>query len=219
MKITNYCLIATIALSSAASAAFVNFGTGGARGHEFLVTSGARVSATAVLATNRLVVGYLTTPGLSSSFVEFANTTINNPLSSAPIGGFINVPTGNNATAVGVAAVKSNQVAIWVFGQGGSQGMYTSTAWTAPASITTEIDSSWDLTLGVAQGSVPPVVTAVPLPGFFAATYVAPVTVTVTTGSNTSAARYTLGAVIPEPTTTLLLAVMGGFGIMRRKRF
>ena len=220
MKILNYCLLATVALSSSATAAFVNFATGGARGHEFLVTSGARVSDSVTTPTNRLLVGYLTTPGVSSSFVEFARTTINNPLSSAPIGGFVNVPTNNNASAAAVAAVKvpTNQVAIWVFGQGGAQGLYTSTAWTAPASITTEIDSSWDLVLGVAQGSTPPVVTPLPIPGFTAARYLAPVTVTVGTGTNTSASRYTLGAVIPEPTTSLLLVMLGGLGIMRRKR-
>jgi len=212
--------LAVVAASASISqAAFVSFATGGARGHQILLSDGAtRVLTTADNPGSRASIGYLTTPGDSSSFVEFATTTINHPLSTATVGGFINTPTGNNASQSAVDAYKGKQVAIWIYGQNGEQGLFTSTAWTVPASITTEVDSSFDITLGVTQASgLPPVqVTTVPIPGMGAAQYIAPVNITVGTASNTAGASYILGA-IPEPSSMGLL-VLAGLATLRRRR-
>ena len=203
-----------------ADAAFVSFITGGARGHEFLVSSGARVTETALAPANVVKFGYLTTAGLASSFVEFGSTTVNNPLASALIGGFVNVDTTQNTSAAAVAAIKvAPQLALWVYGQGGQQGLFTSASWVAPASLTTEVDSSFTITLGVANAaSAAPVVTTIPITGYLPASFVSGVPITVTTATNTNGSRYTLGAAIPEPTTTLFLAMLGGLGVLRRKR-
>ena len=180
---------AVTASASVSEAAFISFATGGARGHQFVLSDGATRVATTAPAVR---VGYLTTPGLSSSFVEFATTVISNPLSTQPIGGFINTKTGDNPN---VAGIRNQQVAIWIFGQNGDQGLFTSSAWTVPASLGPEVDASYDVVLGIVQGGTgAPNVSGVLIPGFTMATYTRPVTITVGTGSNTDGATYRLGS-------------------------
>lgn len=207
-------------LASQADAAFVSFVTGGARGHEFLVPGGARVAATATVPGNVVRFGYLTTANVSSSFVEFGATTINNPLSSAPIGGFVNVDTNQNTSATAIAAIKAApQLAIWVFGQNNTQGLFTSTGWVAPGSLTTEVDSSFTITLGVSSAATTaPLVTTIPITGYLPALFVSGTPITVTGTTNPNGSHYTLGALIPEPTTSMLIGLLGAVGMMRRKR-
>ena len=208
-----------LSLTSQADAAFVSFVTGGARGHEFLVPGGARVTATATVPGNVVKFGYLTTSNVASSFVEFGATTVNNPLAAATIGGFVNVDTNQNTSASAVSAIKTApQLALWVFGQNNTQGMFTSTAWVAPASLTTEVDSSFTITLGVSSAAAAaPVVTAIPLAGYSPAMFISGVPITVSGTTNANGSRYTLGA-IPEPTTTMMLSLLGTLGLLRRKR-
>lgn len=206
-------LAAILGSASLSKAAFISFVTGGARGHQFLLSDGATRVATGGLPVK---VGYLTTPGDSSTFVEFATTVISNPLSTAPIGGFINTKTGDNPN---VAGIRNKQVAIWVYGQNGDQGLFTSSAWTVPGTLAPDVDASYDVVLGITQGGAnPPAVTAVTLPGqVTAARYQQPVSITVTTGTNVDGASYVLASFIPEPSSMGLLA-LAGLATLRRRR-
>ena len=211
--ILSLALLGTFTLAS--KAAFISFATGGARGHQFLLEGGVtRVVTTANNPIARVRVGYVTTPGEISTFIEFATTTINNPLTTQTIGGFVNTATGNNAD---VAGIRSRQVVLWVYGQGGQQGAFTSAAWTVPVGLAPDVDASFDVTLGVASGQ-PIAVTTLGIPDFRPANYLAPVTILVGATSNASGASYVLGAPVPEPTTsiTALLAVAGL--VARRRR-
>ena len=211
--------LSAFALLSQANAAFVSFDTGGARGHEFLAAPGNRVDATAVTPANVVRFGYLTTANVASSFVEFATTTVNNPLSSQLIGGFINADTTQNASPVAVAALKAApQVALYVFGEGNTRGLFTSPSWAAPATLTEATDSSYLVLLGSTAAGGAPVVTTIPIPGYLPASYLTPVAITVGATTNATGSRYTLGAVVPEPTTTILLSILGTLGLVRRKR-
>jgi hypothetical protein len=209
-------LLTVVGFSTVASeAAFISFATGGARGHQILLEDGAtRVVTTAADPAARVRVGYVTSPGDISTFVEFATTTINNPLTTQPIGGFINTATGNNSD---VAGIRNQQVVIWVYGQGGQQGAFTSAAWTVPGSLAPDVDASFDVTLGVASGE-PVAVTTIPIPLFNNASYLAPVNITVGTGSNASGASYILGAPIPEPSSSLTMLLVAGGLLARRRR-
>jgi hypothetical protein len=202
--------LAFLAISTSLSqAAFISFSTGTARGHQFVLSDG----ATRVAVGSNVRVGYLTTPGDTSTFVEFGTTSIANPLSSQPIGGFLIDQTTNNPEVTGI---RNQQVVVWVYGQGGQQGAFTSTAWTVPASLTPDVDASFDVVLGVNNGT-PVQVTALPIENYTAASYTAPVSITVGTGTNPTGATYALGQLIPEPTSMGLLA-LAGLLVTRRRR-
>ena len=209
MKKTSLIIALSLASTLASKAAFISFATGGARGHQFVLNDG----TTRVAFGSNVKVGYLGTPGDTSTFIEFGTTTINNPLSTQPIGGFINTKTGDNAN---VAGIRNQQVVLWVYGQNGQQGAFTSPAWTVPASLAPDIDASFDVTLGVT--TLPTVaVTALAITNFTGSGYTAPVNITVGTGSNVNGAAYRLGIPVPEPTGALLASLVG-FGLVLRRR-
>lgn len=221
-------LVALAASASVSEGVVISFVTGGARGHQMLNNNGSRILTTNTVGNvndpaSRVAVGYLTTPGLSSSFVEFATTTINNPLSTQAIGGFVNTATANNSSPTTVAALKGKQIALWIYGQNGNQGLFTSANWLVPDTITVDPDSTFDVRLGIAStdlATLAPVVTGVPITGFTLATYLFPRSITVGTGAtatNPQGATYTLGAIVPEPGSVGLLA-LAGLAMLRRRR-
>ncbi len=208
-------LLAVSAISS--HAASITFLTGGRSGHQFLLSDG----STRVTTGSVVRIGFLSTPGDTRTFTEFATTTIANPITSQAIGGFIKDQTTQNGSTTGVAGMKSGPVVVWVIGQNGQQGMWTSTLWTAPAALTPESDSSYDITLGIEPGAGATVaVTALTIDGYNPSRYSAPVTITVGTGGtavNQNGASFILATPVPEPTMSALGAVMG-LGLMMRRR-
>jgi len=209
MKKTLAFLTLFAAGSTVSQAAFISFATGGARGHSFVLSDG----ATRVTAGSNVRIGYLTSPGNVGTFVEFGTTTINHPLTSQQIGGFINTKTGDNAN---VAGIRNQQVVVWVYGQNGQQGAFTSPNWLVPNSLAPDVDASFDVILGVT--ALPgPAVTALAIPNFTEARVNQPITITVGTSSNANGTQYVLGTPIPEPSASLL-AGLALLGLARRRR-
>ena len=223
MKKNILTLLALTALVSSSQAAFVAFTTGGARGHAFVLSdSSTRVLTTANNASSTVKVGYLT-GATSDTFVTFGTTSVDNPAiqPAAAIGGFVTTPTADNAAANGaLSSIAGRQLAIWVYGQNGQQGLFTSTSWTVPGTLTPASDQSFSILLGVSSAAgVAPVVSTIAIPGFSPASFVNPTPITVTTAStstNANGSMYVLGAV-PEPSVTALLGLLGLVGL-RRKR-
>jgi hypothetical protein len=216
MKIKILSLLAAMSFASNADAAAITIGTGTSRGHQFVLSDGTtRVS---VNPANTVRIGYLTTAGDSSTFVNFGTTTISNPLSTQPIGGFVTNQSNDNpaANGVGNSIIANQQLAIWVLGQNGDQGLFTSTSWVVPPSLGVATDQLYNLVLGAGSGLTPPVVTGVAITGFqTASTRVESVTVGAT--ANPNGTTYQLGAAVPEPSVTALLGLLGLVGL-RRKR-
>ena len=200
-------------------ASAIQFATGGGRGHMFVTNDAARVVATSLVR-----VGYLTTPGSLSSFVEFAATTISNPGSTpaTQIGGFLTIPAASPTVA---AAAKGAQVYLWVYNAASSgvatqAGIFTSAdpSWVIPASFTGDVTETSNLSLNLAAG-----VTAIADPD---AKFSGPNTSAPTftrgniliAGTAAVGSIYTLGGpAIPEPSSVGLFALLGMAALRRRR--
>ncbi len=214
------CLLLLPAMAEAAS---IKITTGGSRGHEFLLSDN---TTRASIVGSTVQIGYLSTPGDTSTFLNFGNSSISNPLTTAVIGGFVTNATPDSGTAnpgnAALSIIAGKQLVVSVTGQNGDRGLFTSTAWTVPGTLGTASDQSFSVILGTLQGTLPPLVTALPLTGFN------PATVNVKTigflsgavpayAENTNGTSFTLGAAIPEPSVNALLGLLGLVGL-RRKR-
>jgi PEP-CTERM motif len=194
--------------------------TGGARGHQFLLSDGAtRVLATATDPTTVFKIGYLAIAGDSSTFQPFAQSSVSHPQAPYQVGGFFGQVSDNNTSGVGgISVIADKKLVLWVFAQSGQQGMFTSAEWTVPANFGSEVESSFEMRLGATpSGGTPPVVTIVSLPGFSAASYAAPVSITLGTFTATNSSSYVLGSPIPEPSAMGLIGLCATW-VLRRKR-
>lgn len=202
-------------------AARVSFVTGGPRGHQFLQSDGVtRVAGTFIGQEGTVWVGYLGTAGDASSFQLFGETRISNPLISGGDGGHLSMSTEDNSAGTGgISVISGKQVVLWVFGQGGEQGMFISLDWKAPANIESRFESSYGVLLGISSPLAPrpPDVTTIPLPGFSAASYATPVSITLDGRTSTRSSSYILGSPIPEPTAFSLAGILTTLAFRRRR--
>ncbi|MES2467746.1 MAG: hypothetical protein V4675_10630 [Verrucomicrobiota bacterium] len=191
------------------------------RSHQFVQSDGVtRVLPTSQDPNSTVIVGYLTTSGEASTFRAFGESSIENPYPFLPIGGFLRRATQDNAAGIaGISELAGKRIVLWVFGQNGEQGMFTSSDWTVPSDYPIVPDRHYVLRLGRGGGgAIPPLVTTIPLPGFSAAAYAAPVSLSVNGETpNTNASSYILGRPIPEPSVFLLTGFAGVMLFCRRR--
>lgn len=215
-------ILTTILLLAASTgslfASAIQFATGGGRGHMFVMsppTDNVRVPALSLVR-----VGYVTTPGNLSTFVEFASTTISNPSPTFPVGGFLTSPAASTTIA---PAAKGAQIYLWVYnaptaGASTQAGIFTSTdpSWVIPASFTGDPTETSNLTLNLVSG-----VQAIADPRFTGPTITQPSfsrgDILVGTTSAVGSIYKLGGGVIPEPTSIGLLA-LAGLAAARRRR-
>lgn len=214
--------IALAALSSAVTsqAASINFDTGSARGHMFVTSTNVRLAVDSIVK-----LGTLTTPGVASSFVEFATTKINNTGGASTVFGFLRDGV-SIATAPEADAIKGKQIYIYVFNTNVAantgldtveKGLFTSAEWTLPAGFDSAGTTTFNIRLGGNSNATP---ATLGVEGqAVLGTYTAG-TITIGSGAtatNTAAGIYMLAPAVPEPSAMGLL-VIAGLGIMRRRR-
>jgi len=212
MQIKQLLPLILIATGTLATGSAIQFVTGGGRGHMFVLSP-----ANDRVAFGSLVrVGYVTTPGDVSTFMEFATTTISHPGAAvaAQVGGFLTNPAASSTVA---GAAKGKQIYLWVYNgttTGGSTGaaIFTSTdsTWLIPNSFTGDATETSNLTLNLTSN-----VTAIAAPGYASAPSfsVGPVPVA---GSSATGSIFTLG--VPEPGTSLLASAAVLAMLARRRR-
>ena len=184
-----------------------------------LIDGTTRVLTTASNPGSTVRIGYLSTAGDASSFQQFAESPVTNSPSLPMPAGFLSASSTNNTAGIaGISVIADKMLVLWVIGQNGQEGMFTSTEWTVPANFGTGVDNSHGVVIGRTMGGgTPPVVTTIPLPGFNAASYAAPVTIAFGLSSNPNASSYVLGSPIPEPSAVNLAGLLAALAF-RRKR-
>ena len=208
---------------SGLQAARVIFEPGGNRGHQFVLSDGAtRLLPTTVDSSSAVQVGYLAVEGDATSFQLFAESVISvvpilalmNPLTTT--GGMVyRISTDNPAGTCGVSVLANKKLVLWVFGQNGEQGMFTSNTWTVPPDLGISMESYYSLLLAP---NAPPSVTTIPLPGFYPSAFASPVSSTIGGTTNTQGHSYILGSPIPEPSALALAGVAATWAFQRRRR-
>lgn len=203
------------ALCGSAIASTLNFGTGGGRGHMFVVEG----SNTRTPAGSLVRLGYFDGDvGDLSNFREYGTTTISHPGPSVQVGGFLTAPVSNNDQAANTAA-RGKQIYIWVYNSdkpetATAQGLFTSSdsSWVIPEGFSgagSESNNLNPIRLALTEN-----VTAISIPGFGTASFsVGPIDLA---GTTVNGAVYTLGQV-PEPSVAALLIPALGL-LMRRRR-
>lgn len=210
-------ILTTILLLAASTgsifASAIQFATGGGRGHMFITSNpdGARVPALSLVR-----VGYVTTPGDVSTFVEFATTTMSNPSAAILIGGFLTTPANSLTVA---AAAKGAQVYLWVYnspaaGTATQAGIFTSTdaSWVIPASFTGDPTETSNLTLNLVSG-----VTAIPDPNLGGVPTFTRGDILIN-GTAAVGSIFRLAPPVPEPSTALFGFIAVGALALRRRR-
>ena len=206
-------IIAFCAFAVSAQASTLAFATGGGRGHQFILSDG----ATRVTAGSLVRLGYLATPGVMDSFVEYGRSTISNPSPAIAIGGFLTTPV-NNTTPADNTAAQGKQIYLWVYnaptaGAATQHGLFTSSTatWVIPSTFTGGATESFNVTLGA---STAPAFSAV---AASIGTFTTGVVGVGTGVDNTAGSIYRL-APIPEPTTSMFALGIIGMGLIRRRR-
>lgn len=199
-----------------ASAATIEWGSGGSRGHMFVLGNGSRVAPGSLVR-----IGYFETPGnTSSTFFEFGTTTLATPGGDA-VGGYI--PAAGQAVTSNQTTFAGRQLYLWVYNAptaaaATQQEIFTSVEWVTPNDFNTAA-SVYTLKIGAQAGSgvVNPVVTSLQGagdadPGSYT---VGPIIINGT--SNATGSIYRLG-LIPEPSAALMGALVGLGLLVRRRR-
>jgi hypothetical protein len=205
------------AMSLSANAVSILMDEGTTRGHKAVTAEGVRLD-------NGSLIRWGTMSGAASSenFVQFATTSIGalaTTGANASIFGFIT----RDINTAGVLPIGGSQIYMWLYnastaGTATQQALFTSVGWVAPSNFSTDALASYNLVLGQPVGGLPaaPIITAVPVTGFTTGTRTIG-TVQTATLTSPDGNIFTLGAAIPETSTTLLGA-LGALALLRRRR-
>lgn len=171
---------------------------------------------TPVLAGSAIVMGTMTTEGDFTTFTEFARSTIQS--NAAFTNGVISGGATNNTATAANFASKNIYIAVY---NAATEGLATAAGLFKSATLyDAGISASASQSFLVNVSSFTTAIT--PTGGWnYFPSQVNPAGTTGSAGNpptERTGIVFTLGAAIPEPSTTLFLAMLGGIGLLRRKR-